>query len=98
MKNLVPGGRLVINAIRNEDADKQQLLRLNYHDDLWMEREIKTVANITSTDIRQFLPLAAAVPLRCEVEVFDLEDANRALRELKQRPVRGAKVLRVTPS
>ena len=98
MKNLVPGGRLVINAIRKEDADKQQLLRLNYHDDLWMEREIKTVANITATDIRQFLPLAAEVPLRCAVEVFDLEDANRALRELKQRPVRGAKVLRVTPS
>lgn len=98
LKNLMPGGRLVVNAIRKEDTDKEELLRLNYHEDLWMEREIKTVANITAADIRRFLPLAAEVPLRCEVEAFALEDANRALRELRHAPVRGAKVLRVTPS
>ena len=43
--NLAPGGRLVVNAIRKEDADKTALLELSYHDHLWLEREVKTVAN-----------------------------------------------------
>ena len=52
MKKLAPGGRLVINAIRKVDADKEALLELSYHDHLWMEREIKSVANLTHFDIR----------------------------------------------
>ncbi|MCB1093047.1 MAG: zinc-dependent alcohol dehydrogenase family protein [Verrucomicrobiae bacterium] len=95
MRNLVPGGRLVINAIRKEERDKVELLRINYHDDLWMEREIKSVANITARDISEFLPIAAEIPIRPEVEVFPLSEANRALVELKRRPVRGAKVLMI---
>jgi propanol-preferring alcohol dehydrogenase len=91
--NLLPGGRLVINAIRKEDVDKDSLLKLNYHDYLWMEREIKTVANVTHYDIQEFLPLAADVPIRPEVTTYRLEDANRALMELKRGPVKGAKVL-----
>jgi alcohol dehydrogenase, propanol-preferring len=95
MANLCPGGRLVINAIRKEDADKDWLLKLNYHDHLWMEREIKTVANVTRYDIQQFLPLAAEIPIRPNVTVYRLEDANQALAELKHGPVKGAKVLEV---
>ncbi len=95
MKNLRPGGRLVINAIRKEDADKGALLDLSYHEDLWMEREIKSVANITSKDIAEYLPLAAATGIRPEVTVYPLQDANRALWELKHQPIRGAKVLAV---
>lgn len=95
LKNLAPGGRLVINAIRKEAGDQEYLLKLNYHEDLWMEREIKSVANVTADDIREFLPIAAEVPIRPEIEIYDLEDANRALIELKRGPVRGAKVLRV---
>ena len=93
LANLLPGGRLVINAIRKEDVDKDSLLKLNYHDYLWMEREIKTVANVTHYDIQEFLPLAADVPIRPEVTTYRLEDANRALMELKRGPVKGAKVL-----
>jgi propanol-preferring alcohol dehydrogenase len=93
LANLLPGGRLVINAIRKEDADKESLLRLSYHDHLWMEREIKSVANVTHFDIQEFLPLAAEVPLRPEVTTYRLEEANRALVELKRGPVKGAKVL-----
>lgn len=63
MNNLRPGGRLVINAIRKEDADKTALLELSYHEHLWLEREIKTVANITGADIREFLPIAAEIPI-----------------------------------
>ena len=91
--NLMPGGRLVINAIRKEDRDKEALLALSYHEHLWLEREIKSVANITLQDIREFLPLAARIPIRSEVNCYPLEDANRALVALKREPVRGASVL-----
>ncbi len=95
LANLGPGGRLVINAIRKENTDKARLLDLRYHDHLWMEREIKSVANITGRDIAEFLPLAAAVPLKPSVTTYLLEDANRALRELRRGDVRGATVLLV---
>ncbi|HTM56752.1 MAG TPA: alcohol dehydrogenase, partial [Pirellulales bacterium] len=75
------------------DVDKKALLELSYQDQLWMEREIKSVANVTAKDISEFLPLAAEVPLVPEVTTYLLEDANRALVELKRGPVRGAKVL-----
>lgn len=95
LPNLRPGGRLVINAIRKEDADKNYLLNLSYETHLWMEKEIKTVANVTAEDIAAFLPLAADIPIRPEVQVYALEDANSALRELKAGRIRGAKVLKL---
>ncbi len=96
LKNLAPGGRLVINAIRKGAGDRDELLRLNYADDLWMEREIKSVANVTRADLEEFLPLAAEIPLKPTIQEFDLEDANRALMELREGRIRGAKVLRVS--
>lgn len=93
MANLRPGGRLVINAIRKEDTDKQSLMDLSYHEHLWMERELKTVANVAAKDIRDFLQMAAEIPLQPVVQTYRLEDANRALCDLKFRRVRGAKVL-----
>lgn len=93
LENLRPAGRLVINAIRKEDGDKDSLLRLNYHQHLWMEREIKSVANITHQDIREFLDIAATIPVKPETSSYSLEDANKALVELKFSPVKGAKVL-----
>ncbi len=93
LANLRPGGRLVINAIRKEDADQPELLRLSYHEHLWMEREIKSVANVTQFDIREFLPLATEIPIRPQVQVYPLEQANQALLELKEGHIRGAKVL-----
>lgn len=95
MNNLRPGGRLVINAIRKEETDKAALLKLDYPAHLWMEKEIKSVANVTRADVAEFLQLAAEIPLRSEIEVFPLEEANRALLELKTRRVRGAKVLAI---
>ncbi len=95
LKHLSPGGRLVINAIRKEEIDKQELLKLDYPSQLWMEKEIKSVANVTRKDVREFLQLAAEAGIRPEFEDFDLKDANRALLEVKQGKIRGAKVLRV---
>jgi len=90
---LKPGGRLVINAIRKEDADKDQLLTMNYRQHLWMEKEIKSVANITRKDIEEFLPLAAAMNLKPTVTTIALEDANQALFDLKKGGLHGAQVL-----
>jgi propanol-preferring alcohol dehydrogenase len=63
-----------------------------------MEKEIKSVANVTHEDIAELLPIAAEIPLRPAVETYPLEEANRAILELKRGPVRGAKVLQVGPS
>jgi propanol-preferring alcohol dehydrogenase len=95
LKNLEPGSRLVVNAIRKEDVDKEYLLRLDYPAHLWLEKEIKSVANVTRRDVQEFLELAAEIPLRPEVQEFALEEANQALVELKTRKIRGAKVLRI---
>ncbi len=92
---LAPGGRLVINAIRKEDADKEQLLRLDYADHLWLEKEIKSVANVAKSDLAGCIALAAAAGIRPTVETFPLKEANRALVELKEGRIRGAKVLKV---
>ena len=90
---LKPGGRLVINAIRKESADQNALLTLRYQDHLWMEKEIKSVANITRADVEEFLSIAASIPIKPEVEAYPFERANEALIDLKHKHVRGAKVL-----
>jgi propanol-preferring alcohol dehydrogenase len=95
LRNLRPGGRLVINAIRKESRDRERLLGLDYTTHLWLEKEIKSVANVTRRDVSEFLALAAEIPIRPEVESFRLEEANRALQELKTQKIRGAKVLQI---
>ena len=95
MKNLKPGGRLVINAIRKEEVDKDYLLKLNYPDHLWQEKEIKSVANVARNDVSEFLKLAAEIPIKPEFQEYKLEEANQALVELKERKIRGAKVLKI---
>ncbi len=96
LRNLKPGGRLVINAIRKEENDKHVLLDLDYPRDLWLEKEIKSVANITRRDVQEFLELAAGIPLKPVVQEYRLEDANAALLEIKERRIRGAKVLKIS--
>jgi propanol-preferring alcohol dehydrogenase len=95
LKNLEPGGRLVINAIRKEEVDKEYLLRLDYPAHLWLEKEIKSVANVARRDVSEFLELAAEIPIKPKVQEFTLEEANKALVELKTSKIRGAKVLRI---
>ena len=93
LKVLSPGGRLVINAIRKEEMDKEVLLQLDYPSQLWMEKEIKSVANVTRQDVREFLQLAAEANIKPEFQEYDLKGANAALVEMKQGKIRGAKVL-----
>jgi len=95
MKRLEKGGRMVINAIRKEDIDRDMLLSLDYVEHLWLEKEMKSVANVASNDIVEFLELASAIPIKPEIQEYDLQDANTAIVELKERKIRGAKVLKI---
>jgi propanol-preferring alcohol dehydrogenase len=97
LRHLRSGGRLVINAIRKESVDHSALLQLDYPQHLWMEKEIKSVANITRKDVEDFLLLAARIPLRPEFEIYPFADANKALVDMKRKSVKGAKVLSVMP-
>lgn len=94
--NLEKGGRLVINAIRKETGDQDYLQKLSYQHHLWMEKEIKTVANVTAKDVSEFLELAAKAGIKPEVQMYPLAKANEALIELKEQKIRGAKVLQIT--
>ena len=85
------GGRLVINAIRKETP----VPPLDYSRYLWLEREIKSVANVTRADAEEFLPLAAQIPIVPTIEEFPLAQANEVLIKLKHSKLRAAAVLKV---
>ncbi|HKI89736.1 MAG TPA: zinc-dependent alcohol dehydrogenase family protein [Draconibacterium sp.] len=93
MEALKPGGRLVINAIRKESVDQDYLVKLDYSRHLWMEKEIKSVANVASGDVKEFIRLAAEMPFKPDVITYPFEQANKALMEIKQSKIKGAKVL-----
>ena len=96
LEHLLPGGRLVINAIRKSRADEKELLSLDYAKHLWMEREIKTVANVTRADVREMLDAAVEMRLTPTIEELPLAEANTALSRLgRGEGIRGALVLRV---
>jgi propanol-preferring alcohol dehydrogenase len=95
LEALRPGGRLVINAIRKEGSDRQLLAGLRYEDHLWLEKELKSVANVTRRDLEEFLPIAAEIPLHVATEPYPLEAANEALLDLRKGAIRGAKVLKI---
>lgn len=86
------GGRLVINAIRKETP----IPPLNYAEYLWLEKEIKSVANVTRQDAEEFLPLAAQIPIEPTIEEFPLEMANEVLTKMKHSQLHAAAVLRVS--
>jgi alcohol dehydrogenase, propanol-preferring len=99
LPHLAPGGRFVINAIRKSSSDQNELLRLDYATHLWMERQIKSVANVTRADVRETLAVAAEIGLRPTVEVLPLQLANQALARISgAKRLRGAMVLDVARS
>ncbi len=86
---LRPGGTLAINAIHLD-----RIPEMGYGL-LYGERTLRSVSNLTPRDAREFLALAAEIPVRTEVERFRLEEANAALQKLKRREIRGAAVLAI---
>ena len=85
----------MINAIRKEGVDQKRLMHLDYAQHLWQEKEIKSVANVSRRDVQAFLELADQMAMAPQVQSYRLQEANQALLELKQRRIRGAKVLRL---
>lgn len=67
------------------------------YEQLWGERTLGSVANLTRQDGEEFLDLAPRVPVRTEVEVNPLEAANEALDSIRSGSLRGAAVLRIAP-
>jgi propanol-preferring alcohol dehydrogenase len=63
--------------------------------DLWEERVLGSVANLTRRDGEEFIALAPRVPVRTEVAVYPLEEANQALEDLREGRFRGAAVLQI---
>ena len=87
LRALAPGGTVAINAIHLD-----RIPEFDY-DLLWLERGLRSVANYTRQDAREYLDLARAIPIRTEIETHLLEDANAALVRLKSGEVEGAAVL-----
>jgi propanol-preferring alcohol dehydrogenase len=87
LSRVVPGGTVVCAGIHMSDIPSFPY-RL-----LWEERTVRSVANLTRQDAREFLTLAPTVPVRTHVECYALSDANRALANLRLGRVRGAAVL-----
>lgn len=86
---LAQGGTLALAGITMSPIPQMEYSLL-YH-----ERVVRSVANSTRKDCRDFLALAAEVPLQTEVEVFPLSDANRALATLKHSQIKAAAVLKI---
>lgn len=63
---------------------------------MYQERMLRSVANSTRQDAREFLELAGRVPIRTEVQIYKLRDTNRALQDLKHSRITGAGVVRVS--
>lgn len=92
LRVLRKGGTVAINAIYMSDIPGMP------YDLIYHERSIKSVANLTRRDAKEFLELAAEIPVRTEVETYPLEEANEVLKRLKRSEVRGAAVLRIGSS
>jgi len=86
---------LILNLIRKEDRDREWLSKLDYFRHLWLEKEIKTVANVTRRDGEELLALVSQMHLDPQIQLFTLEHANEALYELKRENIRGSKVLKI---
>jgi propanol-preferring alcohol dehydrogenase len=94
--NLDRGGRLVINAIRKEEGDKATLLGLDYARTCGSERSVKSVANVSRRGRSRLLRLAAAIPLRPEIEGVRPRGRQPGPGRSAGPRIRGAKVLRVS--
>lgn len=95
LENLAPGGKLIINAISKENSDIDSLLTLDYQSHLWLEKEIKSAANVSREDVTGFISAAHTLGIEAEVTEYKLEEANKALLEIRRGGGRGAKVLKI---
>ena len=82
--------------LKKNPLELEDMPELDYTEHLWYEKELKSVANVARRDALEFLPLAAEIGIRPEVQEFGLEEANLALGLLKEGKMQGAGVLRIS--
>jgi propanol-preferring alcohol dehydrogenase len=87
LRTLDRGGTVAINAIHLD-----RIPEFSY-DLLWWERCVRSVANVTRRDAREFIELAASIPIRADIELHPLADGNIALQRVAEGSVHGAAVL-----
>ena len=68
------------------------------YQDLWGERCIESVANLTRQDAIEFLSIAAKIPIETEVKLYQLEEVNRAISDIKEGNIEGSCVLKIANS
>jgi propanol-preferring alcohol dehydrogenase len=90
LRATAPGATVVCAGIHMSDIPSFP------YRDLWEERVLRSVANLTRADAEEFLALAPRIPVRTTVQEFALEDAEDALARLRDGRIEGAAVLRVT--
>jgi alcohol dehydrogenase, propanol-preferring len=88
LASLRKGGVVAINAIHLD-----RMPQFDYDKLLWGERQLRSVANMTRADARDFLALAAEINLKAKVTVFSLDQANEALQAVKNDAIDGAAVI-----
>jgi propanol-preferring alcohol dehydrogenase len=88
LSSLHKGGVVAINAIHLD-----HMPQFDYDKLLWGERQIRSVANMTRADARDFLQIAAEIGMKPKVTAFRLEEANEALLAIKRDGIDGAAVL-----
>jgi alcohol dehydrogenase, propanol-preferring len=88
LSTLRKGGVVAINAIHLD-----QMPAFDYDKLLWGERQLRSVANMTRQDARDFLAIAQELKIQPQVAVFSLQDANRALLAVKEETQRGSAVI-----
>ena len=87
LRAMAPGATVVCAGIHMSDIPSFP------YEILWHERTVRSVANLTRLDGEEFLPLARSVPVRTEIQIYPLADANRALDDMRHGRVRGSAVL-----
>lgn len=90
LEKVRPGGTVAINAIHMSDIPE-----MPYHL-IYGERTLRSVANATFRDGEEFLKLAAEIPVQATIQLYDLEDANQALLDMKHSRINGEGVLKVS--
>lgn len=90
LKALKKGGSVICAGIHMSDIPSFP------YKDLWQERVIRSVANLTRKDGEEFLQLAPEVPVRSNVTTYPLDDANKALDDLREGNFEGSAVLKIT--
>ena len=88
LSSLRKGGVVAINAIHLD-----QMPAFDYDTLLWGERQIRSVANMTRNDARDYLKLAAEIGLKPQVQIFPLDQANEALQAVKRETANGPCVI-----